>query len=487
MAVPRYRWAAVDEFRDRTNALAELESWWASASRDPVNLYGRRRVGKSWLFRRLAHGKPAVVLVAERAATGPQLTRMAAQLADVLGVRPALDDVADLFEVLYDLGTGGKVLVVVDEFPYLLGTTKSEQSRTLTAIQAVMERKRDDSAIKLVLTGSTVSQMVDLQDEASPLHGRLRPLALRPMRFAEAALLLDDDDVIGTMSRYAVAGGMPKYLDAFAHGDLLETIARTVADPHSALFNEPRALLHAELREPAVYFSILSELSGKPQDAAAVAAALRIPAKELAPYLATLESLQLLARRKPVGAPAAARSTQWYCPDHFVRFWFRFIQPYQSELEAGADPAAHVELNVGPKLADHTAPVFEEVVTAWMRAQYPGATQAGGWWGNALDRWRASKERSSEEIDTVVLHGKAVTAVAEAKWTAKPMDVDVLTDLIDFKLPALAQAGLGVTTTQIVLASRRGFTPALQRRAATAPQVRLVAAQTLLADLIAAA
>ena len=117
MAVPRYRWAAVDEFRDRTNALAELESWWASASRDPVNLYGRRRVGKSWLFRRLAHGKPAVVLVAERAATGPQLTRMAAQLADVLGVRPALDDVADLFEVLgtrYGAGDGSTTFNIPD-------------------------------------------------------------------------------------------------------------------------------------------------------------------------------------------------------------------------------------------------------------------------------------------------------------------------------------------------------------------------------------
>lgn len=34
---------------------------------------------------------------------------------------------------------------------------------------------------------------------------------------------------------------------------------------------------------------------------------------------------------------------------------------------------------------------------------------------------RAKKERFTEEIDTIVLRGSQATAVADAKWTAKPM------------------------------------------------------------------
>lgn len=45
--------------------LQRLEDWWDSADVQPFNLFGRRRVGKSWLFRKFAHGKPAIVLVAE--------------------------------------------------------------------------------------------------------------------------------------------------------------------------------------------------------------------------------------------------------------------------------------------------------------------------------------------------------------------------------------------------------------------------------------
>ena len=484
MPVPKYKWPAVREFRDRTKELSELEDWWTSTSRDPINLYGRRRVGKSWLFRRFAHGKPAVILVAERAVTGQQLTQMANDLTHVLDVRPQLDTVADLFNVLYDLAARRKILVVIDEFPYLLGTTIGEQQRTLTSIQAVMERKRDGSKLKLILTGSTISQMEDLQAEKNPLHGRLHPLPLWPMPFAPATLLLQGTDVLEQMTRYSIAGGMPRYLEAFATGDLSTTIARAVVDPHSQLFSEPLNLLYSELREPAVYFSILTQLAGNPQDAATVAQALRMATKELAGYLTTLESLRLVARNRPVGTGPNSRTTQWKCTDHFIRFWFRFVQKFQSELESGAKPAAHIKANILPHLADHTAPAFEEAVTTWMRNRYAGSTEVGAWWGNALNQLRARRERFTEEIDTVVLNGKSITAVGEAKWTNKPMSADVLTDLINYKIPALAQAGYQTATIDLVLASRSGFTNGMLELASKTPNAHLVEARDLLTDLV---
>ncbi len=483
MTVKTYRWVARSQFRDRTKALATLERWWNSPSLEPISLYGRRRVGKSWLFRRFAHGKPAVILVADRVAAGQQLTHLAVQLADSLDVRPQLDSVADLFRVLYDMASRRKILVVIDEFPYLLGTTAAEQQRTLSTIQAIMERKRDESRLKLVLTGSTISQMEELQAEKNPLHGRLTPLPLWPMTFAEATTMLTRLDALDQMTRYAIAGGMPRYLDAFAEDDLAEALARNVVDPHSQLFNEPRALLNSELREPAVYFSILAELARKPQDVAAVAAALRMEARELSRYLTTLESLRLVARRHPVGTATTARGAQWMCIDHFVRFWFRFVQPFQSELEAGADPVAHVTRNILPHLADHAALPFEETVVSWVRQRSAGATAVGAWWGPALHALRAAKERFTEEIDAVALQGRSVAIAAEAKWTTKPLDAGVLTDLLDYKLPALGQAGFTTSATEIILVSRSGFTTGLRRLADTTPRVVLKEASDILDDL----
>src|SRR6266700_4147992 len=96
-----FSFPARDRFLDREVDLARMEDWWVGRETNALALYGRRRVGKSWLFRRFADGKPAVVLVADRRARAPQLDRFATALEPLLGVRPALGSVAALLEALY--------------------------------------------------------------------------------------------------------------------------------------------------------------------------------------------------------------------------------------------------------------------------------------------------------------------------------------------------------------------------------------------------
>jgi hypothetical protein len=139
---------------------------------------------------------------------------------------------------------------------------------------------------------------------------------------------------------------------------------------------------------------------------------------------------------------------------------------------------------VPPHLSDHTAPVFEEVVGAWVRQRYAGAaTEVGRWWGPAVHASRASRTRFSEEVDVVGLDGRRVVVAVEAKWTNSPLDAGVLTALADHKLPALAQAGLDVTGCALVLASRSGFTDGVRALAAERGDVTLVAAADLVRDL----
>lgn len=477
-----YSWPRVTQFHNRTAELQRLAAWWDSSDADPVALSGRRRVGKSWLLHRFAHGKAAVVLVADRLAPGMQLDRLAAQLAPQLGVTPRLESAADLVRALYRLARDEKILAVVDEFPYLLGTTAAEQQAHLTAIQAVMEEERDRSRLKLVLAGSTLSVMESLQAEKNPLHGRTTPLRMRPLRFVHATEFMAGDDPLTQLQRFAVTGGMPRYLTALTGGALLDAITEQIVNPYGPLFNEPFALLSAELREPTTYLSILAALAARPQQIADIASTLHTPAQRLPEYLATLEDLHLVSRHRPVGASPQSRSSQWRCDDDFLRFWFRFVHPRRGDLEAGLDAREYVESRVAPALADHAAQTFEEVLRDWVRARYGAEAPAvGGWWGPALHPLRRAKRRFTEEIDAVGLDGRAVRVVAEAKWTSSPMDTDVLRDLREYKIPALAQSGLSTEGTSIVLTARSGFSRRLVDAAGSDPAVRLVRAKDILA------
>lgn len=488
MPIARYHWPRVADFRNRTAELRALDRWWKSTDAQPISMSGRRRVGKSWLFRRFAHGKPAIVLVADRVAPGMLLDRLADQLAEHTGFRPRLDGPADLVRMLFRLARDERILAVIDEFPYLLGTTSTEQQRHLSSIQAVMEEERDASRLKLILTGSTIGVMEGMQEGRSPMHGRLRPLQVRPLRFGDAQAFLGQLAPGDRVATYSVAGGMPRYLTALGHGNLLDAIVREVVDPDGPLFNEPLSLLTSELREPAVHFSVLAALATRPQQAAAIADAVHLSTQELTVYLRALESLHLISRHLPVGAKKGARGTQWRIEDDFMRFWFRFVHPYRGDLEAGIDPEAFADHRVRPFLNEHVSVTFERIVEDWLRREYGARAPAvGGWWGPALNALRRTGERTTEEVDVVAVDGGRVVAVAEAKWTSAPMPLRVLTDLRDFKLPAVRQAGLDVDDAEIVLASQSGLAPNLRAAADADPRVRLVDAGLIVADLERAA
>ena len=481
-----FEWPAVDQFIGRTAELEHLQNWWDTPSphAQGLNLFGRRRVGKSWLFRRFAHGKPAVLLVAQETTPAKQMVKLAEQLSPYVGVTPAIGDLGDLFQILFGLAQSEQALVVIDEFPYLLGSSSREQSRSLSTIQASIEQHRDRSRLKLMLCGSAVTQMENLQSTKSPLHGRFDAFELRPMPFAEAKHFFEGDDTLDSYNRFSIAGGIPKYLRALSRRGLETAIATSIVDANSPLFNEPLSVLRAELREPSVYLAILEALAQRPADLGKISALAGLPSKELSPYLNSLKAMRLVRDRLPIGAKSGARTTQWECADHFMRFWFRFVGPYRSDLESGAIATQHVHHHVMPKLAEHVSIVFEDDMRRWLRQQYPEAGKVGAWWGNALSAERRAGRRETEEIDAVGLSGRLVKVAGEAKWMNKPASKDVLDDLRIYKLPAISQAKLDVPEDhRLVIASRGGFTMGLQTEAESAPNVKLIDAKAMLETL----
>ena len=480
-----YEFPAIDRFVNRERDLDALDSWWRSGDRNALNLLGRRRVGKSWLFRRFAHGKPATVLVAERLAPGAQLTRLAAQLEPTLGVRPQIADVAELFRLLYQLGADGPHLVVLDEFPYLLPTNKAGDEALLTSIQAVMEDARDRSSVKLVLCGSHVQQMEALMSEGSALRGRLTTLRVDPLRFGETGALIEDPDPAKRVERYAVAGGMARYLaELGAGGTLDERVRDRLLDPNGPLFNDPREVLEHELAQVATYFAILQELAGGEKALGELAGALRTPATSLPRPLGNLRDMAVVERRAPITARANEKASRYRIADPFLRFWFRFVFPYQEDLAAGLSPADLYRLEIEPELADHVAPVFESLCREWVRRNRGAkVSQVGSWWGPTTRAGRA-QNRFTEEIDIVGVGRNRAAIVGECKWTAKQLSVSILAALEDFKLPALSQSGLRpAAEIETVLFSRSGFTDGLVDAATRDRKLTLVSLDELVAGL----
>lgn len=481
MAVSPYVWPSVDRFVNRHDELAALDEWWASPDRQPLSLYGRRRCGKSWLFRRFAHGKPAVILVARSTAPGAQFDEIAERLEPVLGVRPSLTSAADLVRTLYRAAREQKILAVIDEFPYLWPTGTREIEHELRAVAAVMEEERDHSHLKLLLCGSLVAQMESLLVERGPLHGRLTPLRLRAVDFEHARAFLPGMPPQAQLERYAVAGGMPRYLTCVADGaDLRTAVTTHLLDPHGMLWDEGRRLVEQELREPRTYFAVLQALAEGDKDIGELAGALRSDAQRLSKYLRTLQDMGLVERKLPLGAGVGSRMGHWHLNEPFLRFWFRFVFPFADDVEGGLPSDRLYDTEIAPVIDEVVSRAFETHCRRYARAVFP-VSRVGPWWGPARHDLRRSGRRQTEEIDVVGTARNQVRIVGEARWRSAPTDLAYLRAVEEFKIPALRQSALKVSARPtIVLFSRNGFTQGLRDEANARDDVLLVEADQVL-------
>jgi AAA+ ATPase superfamily predicted ATPase len=465
-----YDFESIARFQDRQDELAALGSWFDKADeRRALGIFGRRRVGKSWLFRAFADGREADIFVATTRDLADQLAAFASVL-ERDGERPDLPDIEAFFRLLYRRAREDRRLAIIDELPNLLRVDRALPSTLLK----VMEEEAASSKLKLIVTGSHVGMMERLFAEREPLHDRVQPLRVRPLDFWEARLLLGDGPADRLLTAFGIAGGMPRYL--------VERLAELSLDPLGPLFDEPRAILGQELEAPAVHFSLLAALAAGPAGYGEIQKRSRVDYDKIGRYLTTLEALGLVTPRFPVTDPGRVSHSRLYTlADGFLRFWFRYVFPFQADLEAGLDRRVVIESEILPTLASHLAPTIEEIARQWVRrARIANATRVGAWWGPALNELRRTNERSSEEIDIVGMRGKQVVLVGEVRWRSEPMDLGILGELERFKLPALAQVpGVKVGRPVVVLVSRSGFTPGLVEAARRQERIILVDPETM--------
>ena len=361
---------------------------------------------------------------------------------------------------------------MIDEFPELLRLGGAPDS----VLARVMEEELPASQLKLILCGSQVSRMEELLTERQPLHGRGRRFLLAPLRFAPAREFLGAHRPADLVTRYGIDGGMPLYLRGLGrHATLRSVVCEDLLAPLGAFFNEPWDVLEMELTGTAVHFSLLLALS-RHEDMTwqELVAESHVSEGNASRNVRVLQDLHLIEAANPLFSEPRARQRRYRLRDHLMRFWFRFVFPWQEELRAGLAAGDHFDRNVAPHLAEHVSPVFEELCRDWVRADRAGTGESvGRWWGPARHDLRRQRLATTEEIDIVAVSGRAVTVVGECKWTAQPMRRAVLDDLLERKVPALAQVGVDVSGARVALFSRSGFAPDL-RAAATARGARLV-------------
>jgi len=408
-------------FVGREKELAALDKLYSENVFQMVVLYGRRRVGKTTLISEFISGKPAIFFSAQEVNNALNLSLFSKKVYsffDIPESAGAFINWYTAFEFLAEKAKQRRFVLAFDEFPYAVHADHSLKS----ILQTTIDHGLKNTGLFMILCGS---QMGFMENEVlgykSPLFGRrTAQIKLEGFDYYDAGKMLSGFSTEDKLRIYSCVGGTPHYLAQIKAGESFEeNIKRLYFDISGYLYNEPIMLLHQELREPAMYNSIIAAIAGGASKLNEIATKIGELSPKVSKYLQTLVNLNIVIKVYPFGEnPQNSRRGVYRIADNCYDFWYSFVFPNKPEIESGSGGIIAGKEVFGEKLSAYIGkPPFEAICLQYMqranrRKKLPvTATAFGSWWGTD------TKEKSQADFDVIAANRTEKQIVlGECKW-----------------------------------------------------------------------
>lgn len=428
------------QFYDRTNELAILQENELQSYENAVFtvLMGRRRVGKTSLITKAMEGKEYAYLFVSKDSEALLCQNFQRDLEQQIGliIYGEITRFKDLFEVIMQEAQRRHLTIVFDEFQTLYKINPT----IFGDIQNIWDRYKGKANINLIVLGSIQSLMKRIFEEKSePLYGRpTSKLILRPFTINVMKQILSDANpdysTEDLLCLYAITGGVAKYIELFIDAKCYtkEKMLNYVCRQDSYFLTEGKDLLNQEFSgEFGTYFSVLQVIASGKTKRSEIDSALQ---KDTGAFLQNLESkYELINRMKPLLAKQNGKVTAYEIRDNFLRFWFRFIYPYQSLIERNL--FSLLRSNIANNYEGFTGRTLERYFQDKLM-ETEQFTQVGNWW----DR------KGQNEIDLIAINEFDHSGiVAEIKRNAYKISMTKLQE----KVSALPNKDFGVYNLEL--------------------------------------
>ncbi len=403
------------EFLDRKEEIAELRR-----VLDPerpakfVVIYGRRRLGKSTLIKRVLSSED-VYYMAGDLVDNVQLE----MLQDLLAQKfPEIGMVKfsgweDLFLMLNRL-TDRQFTLCLDEFPYMVKHSPE--------LPSILQRILDTKTLKynIVICGSSQRMMQEMiLSQSEPLYGRadalidVRPI---PLPYLQEGLHLDP---ISTIEEYSVWGGVPRYWELREeYRSLPEAIRGMLLGPTTVLYDEPKKLFLDDMKVTVQSESLMAVIAGGANRLSEIASRMGREATALSAPLDRLMQMTYIRREIPFGeSPKKSKKGVYRINDPMMDFYYSFIMPNMSSLARGRKNIVmeDIERDFNEYVAKHWKNLCREAVSGNRLFGYRWG-EAGRWWGTVPGDEKSTFREMEFDVMAESTDGKALL-VGKCKWT----------------------------------------------------------------------
>lgn len=454
----------------REAEVAVLDSIYGSDKPEFLAIYGRRRVGKTYLIRNYFERKKAIffnVTGSKNGSMTEQISHFISQIGKVFyeGLKiqeekswdKAFGLLTDIFEK--KVSKNKKIILFFDELPWMV----TRNSRLLEALDYYWNQHwSNDKRIKLIVCGSSASWIVKkIINNKGGLHNRItRRIRLEPFNLTQTKRFLDKAGVKlnprQVLILFMVMGGVPYYLSQIEKGlSALQIIEKLAFSKEGFLLHEFENLFASLFDNAEFHVQAVRLLADHPYGLGERELLEKIGSHAVGGTghgkLEELVQAGFIKKFKPVFSKK--RSAFYQLIDEYTLFYLRWIDPIKDALEQGSiDHENWHAIQTSPSWYSWLGVAFESAcykhLSRIKKALHLSAVLSAGTWRYVPQR---SSEQAGAQIDLLFDRQDDCMTLCEIKYSETPF---VLTkeyvDILQKKVRVLKeQTG---TSKQVLIA-----------------------------------
>jgi predicted AAA+ superfamily ATPase len=422
----------MNEVVGRTDEKQILEHTLQSTESELIAVYGRRRVGKTYLIRKTFQKDIIFEFSGVHNATlKEQLANFRNTLAEVmrLPVAPAMPaNWAEAFQMLKNyaepLLKKRKCVIFFDEFPWL----NSPKSRFLQAFEFFWNSwGTKQNNLVVTICGSAASWMIQkIVNNKGGLHNRVtKKIRLLPFTLAETHEYLNNNNVnldyYQVIQLYMALGGIPQYLKEVLPGQsAAQNIDRICFTKDGALQNEFTNLYQSLFADAGKHIAIIKALAGKPSG---LTRKQIISTCKISTGGTTTLLLQELTESGFISAylpfEKNVRDSIYKLSDEYSMFYLKFM-----ESSRAAGFGTWLKLSALPSWKSWSGTAFESVCLKHVKQIKAALGISGVYTEESAWRFVPGKDKPGAQIDLLFDRRDHCISICEMKFSDNSFTID---------------------------------------------------------------
>ena len=347
----------------RDGELNQLNQYYERTGSQIIVVYGQKHIGKTALLKEFAEDKPASYYMARSCSEKEQVYQWGRELDAEEMSETDYPSYTDILTVLVN-GENSKTVLVIDEFQNMLKTGSTFMAELVSFVRS----SQNTGDILVILASSSVgwvenSMLKKIGDAAYALSGLLK---LKELKFKDCMDFFPGFSRQQCIEVYAILGGLPGlWCNLEDHISIKENIMKNILSPTSVLYFEAERLLSEELRETAVYNTLLASIAEGRYKLNDLYKHTGFSRAKISVYLKNLMELEIVEKIFSYDTEGSANVQKgvYRIQSRFMHFYYKFIYPHLSALEIHEEESfytAYIEQELKPYVAEYFKTVCRE-------------------------------------------------------------------------------------------------------------------------------